>query len=167
MQSIDPHSPGLSVFLPPAYSPAGFWRRVLASIIDGSIVGIMTFPISILGKFAPLVADLDSIQRIIFDVSFQCVAMMAGFFYYGLFNKYRGATPGKLVLGMRVLHNDSGTYLGLWRTLLRDYLGKLCCGLTLGIGFLMVAFRKDKRGLHDFISNTRVLRVHDGDSTRT
>ena len=39
------------------------------------------------------------------------------------------------------------------------YLAKIMSALTLGIGYLMVAFTNRKRGLHDMIAGTLVERA--------
>jgi uncharacterized RDD family membrane protein YckC len=38
------------------------------------------------------------------------------------------------------------------------YFAKILSALTLGIGYLMVGWTKQKRGLHDFIAGTLVTR---------
>ena len=68
-----------------------------------------------------------------------------------------GATPGKMMFGLKVLTVD-GDPIGLDKAVLR-YIGLWVNTLTLGIGYLFIAFRKDKRGLHDLIAGTRVIRT--------
>jgi uncharacterized RDD family membrane protein YckC len=71
---------------------------------------------------------------------------------WGLF----GATPGKAVLGLRVIAGGRRRGIGIGRALLR-----LCGTMTssiLGIGYLMVAFARDKRALHDHLAGTAVTR---------
>ena len=70
-----------------------------------------------------------------------------------------GATPGKLLLGLRVFPaggNSPG--VGFAKGLLR-VVGYMLSSLTAGVGFLMAAFTKDKRGLHDMIAGTLVGRL--------
>jgi uncharacterized RDD family membrane protein YckC len=76
--------------------------------------------------------------------------------YDAIFLLRFGATPGKLLLGLRVVQAD-GRPLGFTRIVLRSLSKSLVC-LTLGIGYLIVAFDEHKRGLHDFICNTRVIK---------
>lgn len=66
-----------------------------------------------------------------------------------------GATVGKFLLKMRVVRSD-GSKVGLGRALAR-YLSYILSALIFGIGFLMIAFRHDKRGLHDLICDTVVV----------
>ena len=67
-----------------------------------------------------------------------------------------GATPGKMVFGLKVVTED-GDPIGLDKAILR-YIGYWVNALTLGIGYLFIAYRKDKRGLHDLIAGTSVYR---------
>jgi uncharacterized RDD family membrane protein YckC len=45
------------------------------------------------------------------------------------------------------------------RAALREILGKFVSGITLGIGYLMVAFDAHKQGLHDKIADTCVIHL--------
>jgi len=76
--------------------------------------------------------------------------------YEGLFVSQMGATPGKMVLGMKVVRPD-GSRVELGRAIGR-YFAKILSALILCIGYLMVAFDSEKRGLHDLICDTRVVR---------
>jgi hypothetical protein len=61
-----------------------------------------------------------------------------------------------MTLGLKVIAVD-GTKPSLGKLALREILGKFLDGLTLGIGYLMVAFTAKKRGLHDIIADTVVI----------
>ena len=65
------------------------------------------------------------------------------------------ATPGKRLLRLRVRAADGGV-AGPRRALLRHLGGALSWAL-LNLGHAMVAFRRDRRALHDLIADTRVL----------
>jgi len=69
----------------------------------------------------------------------------------------QGATPGKMALGIRIL-TDDGDPIGFGHAILR-YFAEIACVLTLGIGYLMIAFTAEKRGLHDFIAGTMVVKT--------
>lgn len=141
------------------YSPAGFWIRLIAAIVDGIILGIVNGIIQALFMAAIIGAGRDNggmaialtILMIVLMVGAQC-------YYIGWFYSRKGGTPGKLAFGMKVLNNETGENLTFGRALLRDIVGKMLSALTLLIGFLMVAFRKDKRGLHDLIAGSCVIR---------
>jgi uncharacterized RDD family membrane protein YckC len=77
--------------------------------------------------------------------------------YEGLFISRLGATPGKLVLGLRVVRPDGGK-VSLSRAIGR-YFAKMLSAIILGIGYIMAAFDKEKRGLHDILADTRVIKA--------
>ena len=67
----------------------------------------------------------------------------------------RGTTPGKKLLGMRVIKED-GTPAGFMTMLLREWIGKWISGLILLLGFLWILFDKDNQGWHDKLMSTYV-----------
>jgi uncharacterized RDD family membrane protein YckC len=68
-----------------------------------------------------------------------------------------GATPGKMAVGVRVL-SPEGKPISVSRSLGR-YFAKILSSMILYIGFIMVGFDSEKRALHDYMANTRVIRV--------
>ncbi len=70
---------------------------------------------------------------------------------------YWATTVGKRAFGMYVVRTD-GSRVGFVRALSRHVLTALSANLTLGFVFLIVAFRRDRRGLHDLICDTVVIR---------
>ena len=75
--------------------------------------------------------------------------------YFSVLVAVWSTTLGKLYFELRVVRND-GSKIGIGRALSR-HLRYSISFLILGIGFLMIAFRKDKRGLHDLICDTKVV----------
>jgi uncharacterized RDD family membrane protein YckC len=82
-----------------------------------------------------------------------------GAVYYVYHWGMKQATPGKRLLGLVVVAEDGSEPIGLSRATVR-VLGYLLSGLTLGIGFLMIAF--GGAGLHDRLAGTRVVRRERG-----
>jgi uncharacterized RDD family membrane protein YckC len=68
-----------------------------------------------------------------------------------------GATPGKALLGLRVIGGQRRRGLGIPLAFLR-LCGVMVSAVLFGLGFLMVAFTRDKRGLHDHLAGTAVVR---------
>jgi uncharacterized RDD family membrane protein YckC len=68
-----------------------------------------------------------------------------------------GATPGKWLLGLRVIDHRGRFPIGVSRAVMR-----LCAysvsALTFGIGHLIMLFRRDRCALHDLLAGTRVVR---------
>lgn len=138
--------------------PAGFWVRFLAALVDGIIVGCIEFPVDrIIG------VDLNNLDFGLKSLASFAVSFTVIFFYFGWFYKNKGATPGKILMGLRVINKNNGKNLGYVRTFFRETLGKLCSGVIFFIGFLMAAFRSDKQALHDLIFDTQVLQKKEED----
>jgi uncharacterized RDD family membrane protein YckC len=83
------------------------------------------------------------------------VSLIFNGFYYTVGVAIWATTIGKKALGLRLVRTD-GSKVGPGRALAR-YLAYFVSAITLGIGYLMVAFRQDKRGLHDLICDTVVI----------
>lgn len=141
--------------------PGGFWRRFWAALIDGFILAIVSSPLTAIETAATFAAQgrPNSFLSPAW-ILMQLVSLVVGFFYYAWFYKNRGASPGKMLLNLRVMNSETGARLSYGQTFCREMLAKILSGpLTLGIGFLMAAFRQDKRALHDLVCATRVVHV--------
>ena len=149
----------------------GFWRRVGARLIDGLIVWISgQVVIGVLGMlfFRDTMMILQKVtgpelspQEISAFLSFMPVAFGVYFgfsFAYEFFSlRQYSATPGKLALGLKVVRAD-GAPLSVGRIIGR-YFAHALNFMTLGIGYVMVAVDDEKRGLHDYVSETRVVKT--------
>lgn len=71
----------------------------------------------------------------------------------------RGTSPGKAMLGLVVADVRTGQPVGLGRMLVREIPAKWVSGLVLGLGFLWVLARPDRRGWHDLLTGTIVTRA--------
>ena len=80
------------------------------------------------------------------------VIFAAGSLYFSILVAAWSTTVGKLIFGLRVVRND-GSKIGVGRASARA-LCYLLSFIVLYIGFLMIAFREDRRGLHDLICDT-------------
>lgn len=75
--------------------------------------------------------------------------------YFTVLTGRNGQTLGKKVAGLQVVRSD-GSAMTYSRALGR-WLGYNLCVGTLGAGFIAAAFTDRQLGLHDFVSNTRVI----------
>ena len=77
--------------------------------------------------------------------------------YEAYFLTTKGATPGKMALGLKVIRADGGPItIGL---AVGRYFASFLSGITLCIGYIIAGFDAQKRSLHDHICATRVIRV--------
>jgi uncharacterized RDD family membrane protein YckC len=124
----------------------GFWIRVVAALIDSVVLWVVsTVIIGIL------------FQSWGNDITGFGIDTLVGAAYETIGVAIWARTLGKHWLGMRVVRPD-GSRVGYWRALARFLATYLSVAILL-IGFLMVAFRQDKRALHDLICDTVVVRV--------
>ena len=151
------------VEIEPAKVPyAGFFVRAVAFVIDGVVLGIFGVPLAAAGYFgirAGLVV-LGKTTPIETDESFLELLMLAWFLmatvYFTMLHRSHGQTIGKALLGLyvRTLHLGD---VGVGRSLLRT-LGYAVSSSFFGFGFLLVAMTPRKRGWHDFLAGTCVVR---------
>lgn len=135
-------------------SYGGFWKRLIAYLIDAFIIA---FPVTmIFGTVIPQAIMTDNIQVTSIAVSTpQVIMLVASWVYFaGLESSAWQATVGKKMLGMKVT-DTSGERIDFIKATIR-YLSKFLSSFFLMIGFIMVAFTAKKQGLHDFIAGTTV-----------
>ena len=70
--------------------------------------------------------------------------------------QWAGATPGKHLLKIHVVDAESLGEITNKQAIIR-YIGYIASSIPLGLGFVMVAFHKEKRALHDLLANTVVI----------
>jgi len=147
---------------------AGFWRRLVAKVIDGFITHVLSWIILLPLLFATLgTAGLfspgaePSPEQLAALFGFQLISIavqtVIGLLYSILFLKKYAATPGKMLLGLKVYRADRGP-LSVGRIIAR-YFAEWLSGITLMIGYIIAAFDPEKRALHDRIVDTRVVVV--------
>ena len=77
--------------------------------------------------------------------------------YFVLSHGTAGQTLGKRLLGARVV-DESGEPIGYLRALGRC-VATIVAAIPFGLGLAAAGFRRDRRGLHDFLAGTRVVRT--------
>lgn len=132
----------------------GFWPRVAASVIDNVITSIAAFP---LGLAVGLIWRGDVKAALIAQV----FGIIMGIAYILVFWNLKAATPGKMVFKAQILDAKTGLKPSGGRYLIR-YLGYIPSSLVLGLGFFAVAWDKQKRGWHDQMAGTIVVRPRQG-----
>ena len=154
------------------YKFAGFWRRLVAYIVDNIIINIVFFILagiiltafifgSLSGNSRNWMADLANparITSIFLPAMVFYIAISIAYFTY--FHGIKGRTPGKMLLGLKVLSTD-GTPIGFGIAFLRS-VGYLVSSI-LYIGFIWTAFDRRKQGWHDKIAGTVVIMRPDED----
>ncbi|HXQ80143.1 MAG TPA: RDD family protein [Opitutaceae bacterium] len=135
-------SAGVPLVAPPVpldseagYAKAGFWIRMAALLVDVILVGIIFHHVSVL--FMPAIAV-----------------------YGAVLWKFKGATIGGIVFGLKTVRAD-GRPMD-WATAVVRALACYLSLVVVGLGFLWIAFDPEKRGWHDKIAGTVVVRLPKG-----
>lgn len=137
--------------------PAGFWIRVMATIVDSFILFAVQFVTAMVAGVGLASSGATEVTVKGMTALVELGGWVLGFLYIVGFTAARGATPGKTALGLRVVRDDGEERVGWGKALLREVLGKILSSILL-IGYIMVAFRADKRGLHDILAKTSVVK---------
>jgi uncharacterized RDD family membrane protein YckC len=151
------------------YYVGGFWQRGLAALIDLAII----IPVSIvLCKVAGSLTGLGLPPSRVRGLDFWLDLMLAsdatligalgltlaiGSIYALIFHISMGRTMGMRALDLRIIDiygDEPSTQRSLARTA-----GYLLGVATLGLGFIWIAFDSEKRGLHDWLAGTYVIKT--------
>ena len=138
-------------------NPAGFWIRLVAMLID---LPILLGPASLLVVLWPETFVVKQVEGNVHHYSLShhliLIAGAGQVLYYVTCVSVWSTTIGKRLLGLYVLRPD-GSKIGPGRALVR-WIGYWVSSQLFWVGYLMIAFRSDKRGLHDIICGTVVVR---------
>jgi uncharacterized RDD family membrane protein YckC len=138
---------------------AGFWLRTAAALID---VSVLFIPIGWIFTFLLIAIKLifgsnDDAYTIAILVSFPSVAILATVLYFAVMeSSHLQASVGKLVVGLHVSDLE-GRPITFSRAAARTC-AKSLSSMTLGMGFVLCAFTRQKQALHDMAAKCLVLR---------
>jgi uncharacterized RDD family membrane protein YckC len=134
---------------------AGFWRRLVAYLIDYLIIGAGAFAVGFLIGIGAGVAGADVKGGWLVAIY---VITIAGYYLYYAFmeSSANQATVGKIALGLKVT-DEEGNRISFGRALCRT-VAKILSALILFMGFVMAGFTDRKQALHDKIAHTLVVK---------
>ncbi len=146
-------------------TPAGFWVRMLAYLIDLMLFPLASFIVTKERRFLLIAQLLNGIALagyVLFGTEFTKVLMAPIWLSYNYWMYFAAqeattqrTTIGKDAFGLIVsTQDDKKMSLGDATIRLASTLATL---LTLGLGFLVCAFHPEKKTLHDMLSKTRVV----------
>ena len=134
---------------------AGFWVRLGATLIDTLAMVLLLAPLlwMIYGPEYFYRAD----DTLLLGTADAVINYLIPPLVILLFWRFRGATPGKMLLGMRIVDARTLAQPGNGQ-LIGRYLAYYLSALLLLLGFVWVAFDRRKQGLHDKLARTVVIR---------
>jgi uncharacterized RDD family membrane protein YckC len=153
----------------PTFHAAGFWRRLGAGLVDVAII----LPVAmILAWLAGQLAGVHLPESRHYGLDFWLDLLLSSdpallgmlglllataAIYAAIFQITWAATPGMRMLGLGIidLYGDPPSVL---KSIARTA-GYLASVVTLGLGFLWIGFDRERRGLHDWLSGTHVVKA--------
>ena len=162
-------APALAYAAVPTSRYGGFWIRFLAHLIDHVILGIVAAPlffILVLPVIVRVVHDAERNQEpspemiiaILSSVFIYVVLAFVGQWLYEALltsSSWQG-TVGKRVLQLKVT-DEAGNRIGFGRATGR-FFAKILSSMFCCVGFIMVGLTDRKRGLHDMLAATLVMK---------
>ncbi|WP_117238111.1 RDD family protein [Thermus sediminis] len=124
------------------------WRRLVAYLVDGLILAPLVVLVMALGGVD--LANPTPLQNFTFNA-------LPSWAYYVVFTALYGATPGKMLLGIRVVKTD-GNPVDWLTAFMREVVGKTLSILPLGLGYVWAFFHPRRQAWHDLIADTWVAR---------
>ena len=173
------------------FRPAGFWIRFLAWVVDLIVLVVLGWIVAKLlgvGGTDVKLESLDSLWNTLRGATVETAAdVLISLIYSVVFVGWRGQTPGKMLLRLKIIRTDGGevSYFGAFTRWIGEAISLFLLGigyfmaatsggpkalfLVIGttivaiavffIGYVMAAFTTNKRALHDYIAGTRVVRL--------
>jgi uncharacterized RDD family membrane protein YckC len=146
----------------------GFWRRLSAFSIDKLILATIGFVMFILGSVAfglgispsDLAEEPENFFALGMQVMviYQAITIFLDMAYFTYFHGTTGQTPGKRLMGLRVVQ-DTGEALTLGVAFLR-WVGYIISFVPFCMGFLWAGADRRKQGWHDKIAGTVVINLY-------
>ncbi len=136
--------------------PAGFWIRLVAFLVDAFLLLVVFFaalPLVTGQNFIEFVEAYEDSTEIISRADLLNLGL--NILYFTAAVALWATTIGKRLFKMYVVRSD-GSRVGPGRALVRYFASQLSL-LLVGIGYIMIGVRSDKRGLHDLICDTVVI----------
>lgn len=128
---------------------ASFWLRVAAFVIDLVIPPAIVLVGTFIFERSTGIIPAQVIQNVIMAVAL--------YLYHIIFIAALGRTPGKMLLGLRVVSVQGGKP-NFGQVLLRELIGKTIAAAPIFLGLLWALWDQEKRGWHDRIGGTLVVR---------
>lgn len=152
---------------------AGFWVRFFASFFDTLFLAL---PLAVLIYFlsdgnwfdfsqfqqnmayamsgnAQMALENQPQKSLKWELLFEVSVLLITLLFW---KRFQGATPGKKFLHIKIVDAKTFQNIDNKQAITRSF-GYIASTLIFLIGFFMVAFREDKRALHDLLAGTVVI----------
>jgi uncharacterized RDD family membrane protein YckC len=130
-------------------------RRVVATIIDGLVLGVLG---SVFSAVFGLNPDRDDLDLTSLNPGGSFVLFLVALVYYVLMEGLLGRTLGKMAVGIRVISEETGGTPGLLKALLRTLLRIIDAFFGYLLALIIVVNNDRRRRLGDMVAKTLVVR---------
>jgi uncharacterized RDD family membrane protein YckC len=143
----------------PALPYGGRLRRLIAGLIDGLVVYVVTWLLT-----APLLG-VGSVYEgsLARRTGADLITAVVAFLYYALQHARWGRTPGKRVMNLRVVRERDGGPISYgqasWRLLFAYLISVVTCGVGGLIDVAWILWDRRRQALHDKVARTVVVEV--------
>ncbi len=132
---------------------SGFWIRVLAALLDSIWLVLLTFTLGWM-VYGAIYFESTEFSQGYADIF---ISYVLPFVLTILFWHFKSATPGKMILGIKIVDAKTLDKASTGKLLLR-YLGYYVSMIPLFLGIFWVGWDKRKQGWHDKIAGTLVIK---------
>ena len=136
---------------------AGHLHRIGAFAIDVALITAATWAIALAVEYSGALADPAASLPLMTAIQL----LMPWFYYAAMESSPKGATIGKMILGIRVV--DAEGYTPTFGRAALRAIPK--CLPILWLGYLAAVFTRRRQAFHDLIARTLVVRAGDTDLT--
>jgi len=155
-----PSTPTAATGPAPGVEFAAALGRLIGYLIDGFVVGVVVtavfFGLGLIAAGAGT-AGADTLEAIILLVTVVS-AFVFMLLYFPYFWQRSGQTPGMKVTRIRVVRDADGGPIS-WGPALIRLVGYWVSSSVFYVGFIWILFDKRKRGWHDLMAGTCVIKV--------
>jgi uncharacterized RDD family membrane protein YckC len=162
-------APAVAYAAVPTSRYGGFWIRLLAHLIDHVILGAIAAPLFFILVLPAMLRVINEAERnrepspelIVAIVSSVFIYIVLAFVGQWLYEALLTSSSWQGTLGKRVLQlkvtDEMGNRIGFGRATGR-FFAKILSSMFFCVGFIMVGLTDRKRGLHDMLAATLVMK---------
>lgn len=130
---------------------AGFWMRFVAYLIDTATVALVVLPLRV-ASFVLHRSNDSSLASLTYIAS-----VAVSVYAYSYWTGVKGGTPLRRALGVYIVDQDNGSFIGMRRGVKRVLMGSVSLVAFL-IGYLWMFNNPRKQTWHDIVAKSVVIR---------
>jgi uncharacterized RDD family membrane protein YckC len=136
----------------PQMEYVGFWKRVVAAVIDTIVVSLIIGPL-LYAIYGPAYFSSDNMVHGPADL---LISYVFPALFVIVFWRYKSATPGKMAISARIVDARTGQPPSTGQ-LIGRYFGYFVSSIPFCLGLIWVGIDRRKQGWHDKLANTVVI----------